>query len=235
MAERIRNQVEYHVWGKNALFSDPLVRIGGEKASYPIPTYEALLGVTKSVYFKPTILWVIDEVRVLNEIKFESRGTRPINYNDGSKPNLSYATYLRDVSYIVKAHFVMNKFHPELAQDWNENKHFQIMKRAIAAGGRQDIFLGTRECQAYVEPVEKRLVGYYDDVKIKMPFGVMFSGFDYPDTTGDNFVSARFWDAEMIQGVVNFPKPADCPIIRKNIRPMTAKVFGKNNYSIETE
>lgn len=57
------NNIEYLVSGKLALFTDPLTRMGGEKCSYHIPTYEALKGVTKSVYWKPTINWVIDEVR----------------------------------------------------------------------------------------------------------------------------------------------------------------------------
>ena len=33
------NQIEFKVYGKYALFSDPLTRIGGEKCSYQIPTY----------------------------------------------------------------------------------------------------------------------------------------------------------------------------------------------------
>ena len=36
---KIRNQIEFKVYGKYALFSDPITRVGGEKLSYPIPTY----------------------------------------------------------------------------------------------------------------------------------------------------------------------------------------------------
>ena len=46
-----RNTVEFVVRGRYALFSDILTRAGGEKTSYPIPTYEALKGITQSVYF----------------------------------------------------------------------------------------------------------------------------------------------------------------------------------------
>ena len=31
----------FEVWGKWALFTDPIMRLGGEKFTYPIPTYEA--------------------------------------------------------------------------------------------------------------------------------------------------------------------------------------------------
>lgn len=44
------NRVAYQVWGEYALFSDPLTRVGGEKSTYPIPTYQALVGITESIY-----------------------------------------------------------------------------------------------------------------------------------------------------------------------------------------
>ena len=37
-----RNTVEFEVSGEYALFSDPITRVGGEKFTYMIPTYEAI-------------------------------------------------------------------------------------------------------------------------------------------------------------------------------------------------
>ena len=148
--ERYRNTIEFEVYGTYALFSDPVMRVGGEKTSYHIPTYEALKGITESIYWKPTIIWIIDAVRVMNPIQTETKGIRPIAYNGGNE--LAYYTYLKDVRYQVRAHFEMNLNHPELEQDRNENKHHNIAKRMVKRGGRRDIFLGTRECQAFVEP-----------------------------------------------------------------------------------
>ena len=54
------NIVEFQVTGDCALFSDPIMRVGGEKCSYQVPTYEALKGILSSVYWKPTIIWYID-------------------------------------------------------------------------------------------------------------------------------------------------------------------------------
>ena len=51
-----RNTIEYEVYGDYALFSDPVMRVGGEKSSYSIPTYEAVKGITESIYWKPTFL-----------------------------------------------------------------------------------------------------------------------------------------------------------------------------------
>ena len=36
------NIVEFQVTGDYGLFSDPIMRVGGEKCSYQVPTYEAL-------------------------------------------------------------------------------------------------------------------------------------------------------------------------------------------------
>lgn len=35
------NQIEFQVTGDYAMFSDPVTRMGGEKCSYQVPTYEA--------------------------------------------------------------------------------------------------------------------------------------------------------------------------------------------------
>ena len=40
-----RNTVEFLVTGQWALFTDPITKIGGEKFTYSVPTYEALKGV----------------------------------------------------------------------------------------------------------------------------------------------------------------------------------------------
>ena len=48
-----RNTVQFKVYGKYALFSDPITRPGGEKISYQVPTYQAMKGITESIYWKP--------------------------------------------------------------------------------------------------------------------------------------------------------------------------------------
>ena len=102
----MENRVEFKVYGKYALFTDPLTKIGGEKCSYQIPTYQALKGILESVYWKPTIVWYIDKVRILKPIRTQTRSAKPINYSGGHF--LSIYTYLVDVEYQVQAHFEWN-------------------------------------------------------------------------------------------------------------------------------
>ena len=220
------NIVEFQVTGDYALFSDPILRLGGEKCTYQVPTYEALKGILSSIYWKPTILWYIDAVRGMNPIQTEVKGMRPIKYHGGN--DLAYYTYLKHCRYQVRAHFEWNENRPELAQDRDENKHHEIAKRMIRKGGRRDIFLGTRECQGYVEPcVFGEGSSSYDEIP-ELSFGLMYHGITYadeaysPDTVGK--MTANFWNAVMRKGVITFPKPEDCPM-HKTLGNMEIKPF----------
>jgi len=203
--QRKRNCVEFKVYGRYALFSDPITRPGGEKFSYQVPTYQALKGILESVYWKPTFVWHIDAVRIINRIQTESRGIRPIKMSGGN--DLAYYTYLRDVEYQVLAHFEWNPYRSELSHDRDENKHHNIARRAIKQGGRRDVFLGTRECQAYVEPcVFREGCGFYDEYG-SLDFGLMFHGFDYPDETGKKELAVRLYRQNMNNGIIEFESP----------------------------
>lgn len=229
-----KNTIEFRVWGRYALFTDPLTRIGGEKCSYHIPTYEALKGVVKSIYWKPTLIWVIDGVRVMKRIRTQTKGVKPQEYGGGN--TLAYYTYLADVEYQVRAHFEWNMHRPELMADRIDGKHYALAKRMLERGGRQDIFLGTRECQAYVEPCEYGSgAGELDDDG-ELAFGLMFHGFDYPDETGVSELHARFWRPVLQSGHLHFPRPEKCTE-RKFVRAMTAKSFepGSNLKSVTQE
>lgn len=208
----IRNTVQFKVYGKYALFSDPITRPGGEKYSYQTPTYQALKGIVESVYWKPTLIWYIDKIRVMKRIQTESKGIRPIKMNGGN--DLAYYTFLKDVEYQVSAHFEWNEQRPELKADRNENKHHNIARRWIERGGRRDVFLGTRECQAYVEPcVFGEGESDYDDYG-ELDFGLMFHGFDYPDESGKNELGVRLCHQRMEDGVIEFTDPREIKLRR---------------------
>ena len=217
-----KNGIEFKVWGRYALFTDPLTRVGGEKCSYHVPTYEALKGIAKSIYWKPTFIWVVDDLRVIKRIRTQTKGTKPLEFSGGN--TLAIYTFLIDVEYEVRAHFVWNQHRPALVADQNEAKHHLVAKRMLERGGRQDIFLGTRDCQGYVEPCQfGKGEGHYDGAG-ELGFGLAFHGFDYPDETGDNKLQTRFWRPTMVDGVVHFTPPEQCAA-RKLVREMYPKQF----------
>lgn len=218
-----RRSIEFQVTGRYALFTDPLSKVGGEKCSYHVPTYEALKGIAKSIYWKPTLIWVIDEVRVMKRIRTQTKGVKPLDLGGGN--SLAIYTFLADVQYQVRAHFEWNEHRPELSDDRIEAKHHAIAQRMIDRGGRQDVFLGTRDCQGYVQACEFGSgAGELDDAG-ELAFGLMFHGFDYPDETGGTELHARFWRPTMVNGVIRFSHPQDCTE-RRFVRSMSVKAFG---------
>lgn len=221
----MRNSISFKLWGRYALFTDPLTKTGGEKCSYHVPTYEAIKGVLKSIYWKPTIIWYVDKVRIMNRLRTQTKGTKPLVWGGGQKKSdLAIYTFLHEVEYQIKAHFEWNEHRPELARDRIDGKHFSIAKRMLEKGGRQDIFLGVRDCQGYVEPCQfGEGKGAYDEID-ELSFGLMFHSFDYPDETGTNEFASRFWLATMCEGILHFPRPFECEK-RRFIRKMTSKQF----------
>ena len=175
----------------------------------------------------------------MNKIQTESKGVRTIVYQPKKKNvknDLSYYTYLKDVRYQVLAHFEWNDQRKELAGDRDENKHHNIAMRSVRQGGRRDIFLGARECQAYVKPCEfGGGEGFYDSYG-EWNMGYMFHGFSYPDENPDHNLISRFWTPIMEDGVIRFESP-DSPLLDRHIvrHGLNVKEFnlGKNVTSAE--
>lgn len=226
--------ISLKVFGDFALFTDPITKLGGEKSTYPIPTYEAIKGILKSVYWKPTIIWVVDRVKILNSIRTESKAVKPIKYHEGGN-ELSIYTYLVDVAYQVQAHFIWNSHRPELAGDRDSGKHYAIAMNALKKGGRQDIFLGTRECQGYVEPCEfGEEKGAYDAVE-SIEFGTMYHSLSYPDENGTGKLYSCFWQPKMRKGIIDYIPQEECK--KRYVRDGAVKIFtaGKNLKAVSGE
>lgn len=207
------NEITLKVSGRRALFCDPLTKMGGEKFTYPVPTYQALKGILESCYWKPTFIWVVDRVRIMKKIQTESQSVRPIEYNGGN--TLALYTYLSDVEYIIQAHFEWNENRKDLACDRSEHKHYFIAKRMIEKGGRRDVFLGTRECQAYIGPCNFNTGESYYDNSGEISFGMMVHGINYPDETGSDELEVRLWEPVMKNGIIEFIRPDQCKIVRR--------------------
>ena len=217
-----KNAIEFKVNGRYALFTDPITKLGGEKFSYHIPTYEALKGICKSIYWKPTFIWIVDKVRIMKVIQTQTKGMKPIKLGGGN--DLAIYSYLYDVEYQVLAHFIWNEHRAELANDRIDGKHYAIAKRSLERGGRQDVFLGTRDCQGYVEPCSfGDGSGDYDAIP-ELSYDLMFHSFAYPDEIGGEKFYSYHWRPVMKNGIIEFLPQEDCPV-KKFIREMRVKPF----------
>lgn len=209
-----RNSIQFKIYGEYALFSEPVTRVGGEKSSYHIPTYEALKGITEGIYWKPTLEWYIDKVRIMKPIQTQTKSIK-LRKNIPTQNDLAMFTYLNKVEYQVSAHFEWNEAREDLSADRDEHKHHNLARRYLKKGGKRDVFLGTRECVAYVEPcVFGEDEGYYDNIN-ELSFGNMFHSFTYPKMNQEEVLYANFGSIKMERGIVNFLRPEQCSVRRR--------------------
>ena len=162
--------ITIRVRGDYALFTRPEMKV--ERVSYDVITPSAARGIIEAVYWKPAIRWVIDRIRVLNEIQFTNIRRNEVSdkistreaerrMNGANEPFFMDATdkrqqraamVLRDVDYVIEAHFELtDRAGPEDTVE----KHYNIVLRRLRKGQHYHApCLGTREFPAQVELVE---------------------------------------------------------------------------------
>ena len=136
--------------GAYACFTRPEMKI--ERVSYDVPTPGAMEGLLKSVYWKPAIRYVIDQIVVYNPIDFinirrnevknkvtlsaiqsQMKGDNnadSVIYADESR-NQRASMLLKNVRYGIAFHFELTGICDESD---DEKKHFNIMLRRLRNG-----------------------------------------------------------------------------------------------------
>lgn len=206
----MRNSIEFEVYGKLALFTNPHKCEEHSKATYPVPTYGALIGVCESLYWHPTIRWVIDEIRIMNRIRTYNMAFCGCDYYSGEQ-RIYENTYIYEPKYQVRAHFEWDLSRADMKKDRIEGKHYSIIKRRLNRGGFREPYLGLQECLAYVEPcVFGEGEGYYDNTG-QITFGIMYHSKKYAARTG-NESQPLWWEPIMQDGIIQYAKPEQCAI-----------------------
>ena len=155
-------------FGDYALFSRPEMKV--ERVSYDVITPSAARGILEAIYWKPQIRWIIDEIHVLNPIKFTNirrneinskipmKGKTGINaaMSDSSiTPGMDVtsdrhrqqraALLLKDVAYLIKAHIAL--------LDTRNERGGKPASESAAAGKHLDMFKRrARKGQAFHHP-----------------------------------------------------------------------------------
>lgn len=200
------------VEGEYALFTRPEMKV--ERVSYDVPTVSAMEGLIKSIYWKPAIRIVIDEIVVYNPIRFlnirRNELKNKVSLSDvkaqmkgGEKSPVLYsaeqrtqraAMLLRDVKYGVAFHFELTGEKSEHA-DESEEKHYNIMLRRLKNGQHfRQPCLGCREFSvSKIELVEAfDYSAVHEELRGDIDLGYMLYGMRFADggkpTNGD-------WDA----------------------------------------
>lgn len=97
------------------------------------------------------------------------------------------------------------------------------------------MFLGTRECQGYVEPcVFGEGESAYDDLDGEIAYGFLYHGITYADEAvlpeDKGKLTVRFWHPRMTRGgEVKFLRPEQC-VEKRHIKEMEMKIFCQENF-----
>ena len=221
------------VSGDYACFTRPEMKV--ERVSYDVMTPSAGRGILEAIHWKPAITWVVDAIHVLKPIRFQSIRRNEVGHKAPAAKIKSAmkresleglhllvdedrqqraATVLRDVAYVIAAHFELT---PRADASDNEGKHLDIFnRRALRGQSFHQPCLGTREFPARFEliaanapmpePAERSAeLGY----GAPRDLGFMLFDLDHARDRASLFFRARLED-----GVMKVPHPS-APEIRR--------------------
>ncbi len=190
-----------------------------ERVSYDAITPSAARGVLEAIYWKPEIRWVVDRLTVLRPIRFTSVRRNEVKdkissvsaarvmregggelcqvVSDGDVRQQRAALLLRDVSYVIEAHFDI------VSGPENAAKHLdQFQRRARVGACYTRPYLGCREFAAHFALLDHEAAAPAVDASLRgeRDLGWMLHDIDF--AAGKQ---ARFFRATMRDGVIDVP------------------------------
>lgn len=189
------------VKGPIACFTRPEMKV--ERMSYEVMTPSAARGVLEAILWKPAIRWCIEEIAVgapvawmsfrRNEVN--SRASDRLYFADEDRAQRNTVA-LRDVDYLVTAHFVMT----DRAGEGETVMKFEEMFHRRLQKGQQfhQPYLGCREFAAEVSPAVEDFRPIADGDR---PLGLMFFDFDFRSKQP----KPLFFSARLDNGVLRVP------------------------------
>ncbi len=211
--------VRLSIWGERACFTRPEMKV--ERVSYDVITPSAARGILEAVHWKPAIRWQVDRIHVLKPIRFESirrnevgsklspvsvtKAMRAGNtaglatYVDEDRQQRA-ATILRDVAYVIEAHFDLTA---AAGADDSVGKHLDIFNRRARKG---QCFhapcMGMREFPAHFTLLEEGAAWpeWHESLNGERDLGWMLHDIDF-----GNGMVPRFFRAQMLDGVITVP------------------------------
>ncbi len=216
--------VRVEFWGSNACITRPEMKV--ERVSYEVLTPSAARGMLEAIFWHSGLRWVIDKIYVLSPIQFTNirrnevkskisasnvktvmqRGKGELGIYTSADIQQRAAMVLRDVHYVVEAHFEMTD---KASPSDNPGKFCEMMRRRLSKGQcyHQPCF-GTREFPAQFREWPSTTVPTIPETR---DLGFMLYDMDYSDTTN---IMPMFFHARLENGVVHVPAPDSKEVLR---------------------
>lgn len=219
--------VEVEVWGDYACFSRPEMKV--ERVSYDIMTPSAARGILEAIYWHPGMQWCVDEIQVCNpvkwlsvrcnEVKSKLSGNKAKSSMDRNCPDelmlitsqertQRMTVMLRDVRYIIKAHFELTD---KSAPTDSPAKFISIFNRRVEMGQcYHNPYFGCRDFPVKFGPHTTKCFCPVDFVGEK-DLGYMLFDMDYSDP---EHIKPMFFRAVLRNGVLTVPDVNSAEVLR---------------------
>ncbi len=213
------------VSGDFACFTRPEMKV--ERVSYDVMTPSAARGILEAIHWKPAIRWFVTAIHVLKPIRFQSIRRNEVGHkapvasirkamNSGSIADLALvveddrqqraATVLRDVAYVIEAHFELTE---KAGAEDNDGKHLDTFNRRVRKGQCfHQPCLGAREFPARFSLIEPD-VPLPETIPDTRELGFMLYDIDHARGRASLFFRAR-----LENGVLHVPAPSS-PELRR--------------------
>ncbi|SCJ91163.1 CRISPR-associated protein Cas5%2C subtype I-C/DVULG [Anaerotruncus sp. 2789STDY5834896] len=215
--------IQVEVWGEYACFSRPEMKV--ERVSYDVMTPSAARGLIEAIYWHPGMRWHIDSIRVLSPIRFTNirrnevkskilasnvrsvmmGSDRPLFLSTQDDIVQRAAMVLRDVHYIITAHFEMTS---RANSSDNPGKFQDIVRRRLATGGcYHQPYFGCREFPAHFAPYTGGELAVPPELAGEKDLGFMLYDMDYTDPQD---IRPQFFRAVLRDGLLDL---RDCEVV----------------------
>ena len=215
--------IKLEVRGRYACFSRPELKI--ERVSYDVMTPSAARGILEGIYWHPGMRWIIDRITVMNPIKFSNIRRNEVSKIASASEMRSAATsgkaatpiytsksiqqraamVLRDVRYVIEAHFEMTS--NASADDTPAKFQSMFVRRAGKGQCFHEPYFGCREFPVDFELWEGEAApeGFEQGDR---DLGYMLYDMDYSDPED---IQPMFFRAVLRNGILDL---TDCEVIR---------------------
>lgn len=197
-------QFAIKISGDSAVFTNPVNK--PSRYSYPIITPTAAVGIFECIFWDKNIKWIIDEIQIIKPIQYgesilvnewNSKVTSQIIEQSYSQKHRTqcYITPLKDVEYIVKAHFVhVNPFcKPRSIIRYTK----KINKRLKTNTPWKRAYLGCAGLLAEISPINGTEIPIQESINYENM--IWYVKHDKKNTR------IYFYNANMINGVIKVP------------------------------
>lgn len=216
--------VKVKVWGDYALFSRPEMKV--ERCTYDVMTPSAARGILEAIYWHPGMRWIIDRIYVMkpiqftsirrNEVKSKISANNILSVYNGANKELGISSkdeivqraslLLRDVEYVIDAHFEMTK---KANETDNPGKFKDIIMRRLKRGECYHTpYFGCREFPVNFCLMEDDEIHTAYEVVEEKDLGFMLYDMDYSNPEN---IEPMFFRAVMRRGVLDV---RDCEVVR---------------------